>query len=109
MLADMRRGFNLTQKQFGRALGLCQQTIANWEADRGSPMRYDLVVLTKLFEFWLDYPTGRDYARSVLLRCLEMEFSPPPNAKFSPMTASGGQFLLDSLFKKKKEVVSSVS
>ena len=91
MLKILRSNYNISQKDFAKAIGVSQQTIASWEVGRTEPSNDWLKAIADYFDVSIDYLLGRKTAN----------YSPPlSNDKKSQLT---NKFLSDeqsSLLKK---------
>lgn len=57
-LKYLRLEKNLTQKQLGEKIGICQSAICKWELNLGKPNIYYLVRLAAYFDVSIDYLAG---------------------------------------------------
>ncbi len=57
-LKYLRLENNLTQKQLGDKIGICQSAICKWELNRGEPNINYLIRIARYFEVSIDYLAG---------------------------------------------------
>lgn len=58
-IAELRKGRNLTQKEFGKIIGVAQNTICNWENGKREPDYKSLKKMAYFFNCSTDYLLGR--------------------------------------------------
>ena len=65
LLKILRSNCNVSQKDFAKALGVSQQTIASWEVGRTEPSNDWLKSIADYFNVSIDYLLGRKTANSI--------------------------------------------
>lgn len=59
-IALLRKQFGLSQKEFGKKVGVAQNTICNWEKGNREPDNESLKRMSELFNVSIDYILGRE-------------------------------------------------
>lgn len=60
VLKDLRISFNLSQRQLGDDLGVCNQTVSFWESGRSEPDLDTVVAIAKYFNVTTDFLLGNE-------------------------------------------------
>lgn len=57
-IKDLRTELKLSQRELGRRLGVCNQTVSFWESGQREPDLDALIKIAKFFEVSTDYLLG---------------------------------------------------
>ena len=59
-IAILRKQFGLSQKEFGKKIGVAQNTVCNWEKGNREPDNESLRKMSELFNVSIDYILGHE-------------------------------------------------
>lgn len=72
-LFELREYNNLTQKNVGAILGVCQQTYAEWEKGKKIIPLKHLITLAKYYKVSLDYLTGLSNKKDIFFNYVKLD------------------------------------